>query len=102
MTDLSAAKAVRSLYRQELFPFVQRAFLELRPGTPFHGGLHVRAICYALERVERGDVRRLLILMPPRHLKSFCASEPPRVYRRVKHSKDEPYDEETIHPHLSG
>ena len=28
--------------------------------------------------------------------------EPPRVYRRVKHSKDEPYDEETIHPRLSG
>ncbi|MGI3186787.1 phage terminase large subunit [Nioella aestuarii] len=74
MTDPSAAIVVRSLYRQLLFPFVQRAFLELRPGTPFHEGPHVRAICHALERVERGDVRRLLILMPPRHLKSFCAS----------------------------
>jgi len=29
-------------------------------------------------------------------------AEPPRVYRRVKHSKDEPHDEETIHPRLSG
>ncbi|MBK1636432.1 5-methyltetrahydropteroyltriglutamate--homocysteine S-methyltransferase [Rhodovulum adriaticum] len=28
-------------------------------------------------------------------------SEPPRVYRRVKHSKDEPYDEAEIHPRLS-
>ncbi|MFG5382765.1 nucleotidyl transferase AbiEii/AbiGii toxin family protein [Yoonia sp. R2-816] len=28
--------------------------------------------------------------------------EPPRFYRRVQHSKDEPYDEETIHPRLSG
>ena len=27
--------------------------------------------------------------------------EPPRVCRRVKHSKDEPYDKETIHPRLS-
>ncbi len=27
--------------------------------------------------------------------------EPPRVYRRVKHSKDEPHDTETIHPRLS-
>ncbi|MBK1637169.1 endonuclease NucS domain-containing protein, partial [Rhodovulum adriaticum] len=27
--------------------------------------------------------------------------EPPRVYRRVKHSKDEPYDEAEIHPRLS-
>lgn len=28
-------------------------------------------------------------------------SEPPRVYRRVKHSKDEPYDQAEIHPRLS-
>ncbi len=28
--------------------------------------------------------------------------EPPRFYRRVQDSKDEPYDEETIHPRLSG
>ena len=27
--------------------------------------------------------------------------EPPRVYRRVKYSKDEPYDEPEIHPCLS-
>ncbi|PTW44467.1 hypothetical protein C8N38_1163 [Rhodovulum kholense] len=29
-------------------------------------------------------------------------TEPPRVYWRVKHSKDEPYDDKTIHPRLSG
>jgi transposase len=28
--------------------------------------------------------------------------EPPRVYRRVKHSKDEPYDKAENHPRLSG
>ena len=28
-------------------------------------------------------------------------TEPPRVYRRVKYSKDEPYDEPEIHPCLS-
>lgn len=28
--------------------------------------------------------------------------EPPRVYRRVKHSKDEPYDKAEIYPRLSG
>jgi len=30
-----------------------------------------------------------------------CQAEPPRVYRRVKYSKDEPYDEPEIHPCLS-
>ena len=28
--------------------------------------------------------------------------EPPRFYRRVKHSKGEPYDEEETHSRLSG
>ena len=32
--------------------------------------------------------------------RSLC--EPPWVYRRIKHSKDESDDEETIHPCLSG
>ncbi|ARU03210.1 hypothetical protein LOKVESSMR4R_03988 (plasmid) [Yoonia vestfoldensis] len=28
-------------------------------------------------------------------------TEPPWVYRRVKHSKDEPYDKESTYPRLS-
>jgi predicted phage terminase large subunit-like protein len=69
-----ASELIRALYRQSLFPYVQRAFDELRPGVRFHPGHHIRAICHQLERVERGEVLRLLILMPPRHLKSHCAS----------------------------
>src|SRR6516162_6337823 len=33
-----------------------------------------RAICYELEKVMRGDTQRLIITMPPRYLKSICAS----------------------------
>ena len=53
---------------------MHRAFLELYPGTHFLPAFYIRAICYALERVERGEVRRLIILVPPRHLKSHCTS----------------------------
>lgn len=35
---------------------------------------HVEMIVSALERVERGDLKRLLISMPPRHGKSLIAS----------------------------
>jgi len=62
------------LLGNNLFAYTHRAFLELNPGTPFLHAFYLRAICYALERVERGEVRRLLILLPPRHLKSHCAS----------------------------
>ena len=65
---------LRTLYFTTLFAYVQRAFFELRPGVPFRYGHHIRAICYKLEQVERGEVKRLLILMPPRHLKSHCGS----------------------------
>lgn len=62
------------LLRTDLSAYVHRAFLELYPGTPFLTAHYIRAICHTLERVERGEVRRLLLLLPPRHLKSHCAS----------------------------
>ncbi len=66
--------AVRGLYASRLAPFVERAFYELRPGHPYHPSYHVRAICHQLERVANGECCRLLLLMPPRHGKSHCAS----------------------------
>jgi predicted phage terminase large subunit-like protein len=36
---------------------------------------HVRAICEHLEALERRDVRRLIVTMPPRHGKSLHASQ---------------------------
>ena len=62
------------LLRTDLHAYVHRAFLELHPGIQYLPALYIRAICCALERVERGEVRRLLLLLPPRHLKSHCAS----------------------------
>jgi hypothetical protein len=36
--------------------------------------LYMRAICHLLERIERGEVKRAMVLMPPRHLKSTMAT----------------------------
>jgi hypothetical protein len=44
------------------------------PGAAFQGNWHIEAIAYALSRVMRGEIRRLIITVPPRNLKSFCAS----------------------------
>ncbi|WP_109467881.1 hypothetical protein [Albibacillus kandeliae] len=74
MSDLNPVAVVLALYRAELFEYVVRVFAELRPGVKLHYGHHLRAICYKLEQVARGEITRLLILMPPRHLKSHCAS----------------------------
>ena len=72
--QIQPADALVARYRTNLLAYVCRAFAELRPGVALQMGHHLRAICYNLELVERGEIRRLLILMPPRHLKSVCAS----------------------------
>ncbi|KUJ80901.1 hypothetical protein AVO45_07705 [Ruegeria marisrubri] len=78
MNDLTPrqffAANMAALLRDNLHAYVHRAFLELYPGIAFLPAFYIRAICHQLERVERGEVRRLLIILPPRHLKSHCAS----------------------------
>lgn len=41
----------------------------------YRDAAHHRAIARKLEAVERGDIKRLMIFMPPRHGKSMLASE---------------------------
>ncbi len=63
-----------ALLRRHLYAFVQKTFNTLHPGQAFIPARHVEAMCHNLEQVADGDVRRLLITVPPRYLKSICAS----------------------------
>ena len=58
----------------DLKVFMQQAFSTIYPGKEFHDNWHVDAIVYHLEQCIRGEMPRLIINMPPRHLKSFIAS----------------------------
>ncbi len=60
--------------RQDLYAFLQSIFPIVCPGSTFAPNWHLEAICYALTRVMRGEISRLIITVPPRHLKSICAS----------------------------
>ncbi len=62
------------LCRNDFATFVHRAFCELVPGHAYKPNWHLFAIFHALERCRRGETNRLIITMPPRHLKSICAS----------------------------
>lgn len=63
------AKAEASLYH-----FALQAWPILEPGRRFVDGWHIRAICAHLEAVANGRIKRLIINMPPRHMKSLLAS----------------------------
>ncbi|WP_050931676.1 phage terminase large subunit [Aestuariivita boseongensis] len=72
--DLNPADVFRTILRKDLSSFIQRAFATVDPGARYHHGWHIDAIAHQLERIARGDIRRLIITLPPRSLKSIAAS----------------------------
>jgi len=60
--------------RNDFVAFIHRAFLELNPRSPFMRNWHVELLAAELEDVRRGRSKRLIICLPPRHLKSFICS----------------------------
>jgi len=64
----------RALLRQDLCGFSQRCFHQLNPQTPLHMNWHIEVMTAKLEACRQGKIRRLIINIPPRHLKSLCAS----------------------------
>jgi hypothetical protein len=67
-------RLLRSFLRTDLSLFVEKAFLTLEPGTPYLHNWHIDHLCWQLMRVERGELRRLIINVPPRSMKSITVS----------------------------
>jgi predicted phage terminase large subunit-like protein len=62
------------LLRHDLCAFSHRSFLELNPQTPFLSNWHIELLAAKLEEVRRGSCKRLIVNIPPRHLKSHVTS----------------------------
>jgi predicted phage terminase large subunit-like protein len=62
------------MYETSLRHFIQRSFYLVNPGGRYIHNWHVEAVAEALQGVGDGTIRRLIINIPPRYLKSFCAS----------------------------
>jgi predicted phage terminase large subunit-like protein len=63
-----------AILRSDLWFFVQRCFSELNPQAAIATNWHLEVIAAKLTAVQRGEIRRLIINLPPRHLKSLMAS----------------------------
>jgi predicted phage terminase large subunit-like protein len=59
---------------QSFGAFARAAWPVVEPGTLFCPNWHIDAICAYLEAVARGEIRRLVINIPPRHMKSLAVS----------------------------
>lgn len=64
----------RTLLRSNFDAFIEGSFYELNPTTPFLSNWHISVIAAELEACRRGETKRLIINVPPRSLKSHCAS----------------------------
>ena len=62
------------MLRQDLTAFAARCFGDLNPHTPLAMNWHLEVIAAKLTEVRRGKIKRLIINLPPRHLKSVMAS----------------------------
>jgi hypothetical protein len=62
------------IYRQDLLAFIHRSFLELNPAQNFESNWHLELIAKSLADVAYGNCKRLILNVPPRHLKSHSAS----------------------------
>src|SRR3954453_16238776 len=67
-------KELNVILRQDLASFIERSFYELHPGQSLELAPHIELIATKLEAVRHGEIKRLIIHLPPRHLKSHCAS----------------------------
>tara|TARA_R110002020_G_scaffold11249_2_gene42448 strand:- start:2682 stop:4271 length:1590 start_codon:yes stop_codon:yes gene_type:complete len=74
MLDLLRAERERRSASASLYEFVQQAWPIVEPGVPFIGGWHIEQICEHLEACSQGDLKKLLINIPPRHSKSTIVS----------------------------
>ena len=64
----------RPLRRQDLGQFAARCFYHLNPQTELAPNWHLEVIAAKLPAASEGKIRRLIINLPPRHLKSLMAS----------------------------
>lgn len=65
---------LNALVQQDLSSFIEKSFQALAPGETYHHNWHIDCLAWHLQQCLDGNIKRLIITLPPRHLKSICAS----------------------------
>lgn len=65
---------LQAVLRNSLSAFIQKTFQTISPGVRFLPNWHIDAIAHFLDACYRGEIKRLIITLPPRYLKSISVS----------------------------
>ena len=60
--------------KRSLKDFTKSSWPTIEPGRDFHDNWHIDAISEHLQAVVEGDIKRLIINIPPRHMKSISVA----------------------------
>lgn len=63
-----------AMLRRDMSSFIEKTFNTINPGMGYMKNWHIDLIGEKLEEVRQGSIKRLIINMPPRALKSVCVS----------------------------
>ncbi len=69
-----AWRALRYAAQHDFLTFLAEAFALTHAGAVLASNWHLEAMAEHLNAVERGEIRRLIVNLPPRYLKSICMS----------------------------
>ncbi len=64
----------RTLCKKSLYSFIEESFAILNPGIEFLANWHLELIAEYLQAATTGEIKRLIINIPPRYMKSTCIS----------------------------
>lgn len=70
----SKAEVFDALLRTRLAAFTRKAFATVDPGAEYKHNWHIDLIAEYLEACTRGEIKRLIINIPPRYMKSISVS----------------------------
>lgn len=65
---------LNNICKNDFYAFMQKSFHEIDNSQPLMKNWHLELICDKLQQCINGTIKRLIINIPPRNLKSHCAS----------------------------
>ena len=71
---LKSAPFLSSILRQDFASFISKVFATINPGIEYEHNWHIDLLADYLISAEEGLLKRLIINVPPRALKSVCVS----------------------------
>lgn len=69
-----SAQEIQAILRQDFTAFIEKVFYTIDPVTDYLHNWHIDLIAEYLIACQRREIKKLIINIPPRHLKSLCVA----------------------------